>query len=225
MVAEDHEHGDWWVWTWPVPGRDYVIVADTSGGHGADYSAASVIDIDSWDEVASYHGKVEPGVLATQLQMAGYLWHGPGAPALLVPELNNHGQGVVALLREWRYPRLYRTEALEREGKTVVVTYGWQTSEKSRHLAVSSLQRGLRERSLGIRDAAAIAEMRRFIWVVINEATGTGRYQADEGAHDDRVVKWAIAAAVLAHAQSVVARPEPRPLAQYEPRVSSVTGY
>lgn len=225
VTADASAKGPWRVWSWPVKGRDYLIVADTSGGHGEDYSAASVIDLASWDEVACYHAKVEPAVLAEQLRHAGYLWRGPSHPALLVPEVNNHGQAVVALLREWSYPRLYRTEQLDREGKRTLVTYGWNTTEASRRIAISALQRGLREQTLGIRDHASIDEMHRFVWVVINEATGTGRYQAGDGANDDRVLCWAIAAAVLAHAQSVVAMPESAPLLDYEPRVSTVTGY
>jgi len=224
IAPVEQPSGDWWVWEWPTAGRDYVIVADTSGGHSADYSAASVIDIESWDEVASYHAKVEPSVLASELVKAGILWSGPSAPALLVPEANNHGAGVIALLREWNYPRLYRTERLDREGKPAT-TYGWLTTDQSRHLAIASLQRGLNQQTLGIRDEAAIAEMRRFIWVTTNDVTGAGRFQADESANDDRVMKWAIAAGVLANAEQLVAQRPAQAVAEYEPRVSSRTGY
>lgn len=225
VTADAASGGPWRVWSWPEQGRDYVIVADTSGGHGEDYSAATVIDLGSWDEVACYHAKVEPAVLAEELRNAGHLWRGPREVALLVPELNNHGQAVVALLREWNYPRLYRTEHLDRDGNPTGVTYGWNTTESSRRIAISSLQRGLRERTLGIRDAKAIDEMHRFVWVVVNEATGTGRYQAGDGANDDRVMAWSIAAAVLAHSESLAPLPAMQPVPAYQPRVSGVTGY
>ena len=225
VTADAADGGPWRVWSWPEQGRDYVIVADTSGGHGEDYSAATVIDLGSWDEVACYHAKVEPAVLAEELRNAGHLWRGPREVALLVPELNNHGQAVVALLREWNYPRLYRTEHLDRDGNPTGVTYGWNTTESSRRIAISSLQRGLRERTLGIRDAKAIDEMHRFVWVVVNEATGTGRYQAGDGANDDRVMAWSIAAAVLAHSESLAPLPAMQPVPAYQPRVSGVTGY
>lgn len=223
--AIEEAGGDWWVWEWPQAGRDYAIIADTSGGHGADYSAAQVVDLASWDQVATYHAKVEPGRLASEIVKAGWLWRGPAGPALLVPEANNHGEAVLALLRDWSYPRLYATEVLETEGSTPTRRYGWRTTDASRKIAVSSLQRALRERTLGIRDAAAIAEMHRFIWVVLNEATGSGRYQADEGANDDRVMSWCIAAAVLAHSEHTAPRLPEREPEPYRPRVSSVTGY
>lgn len=225
VTAAESSRGDWWVWEWPEQGRDYAVIADPSGGHGADFAAAIVVDLASWDQVAAFHGKLEPSELAEQMRLAGWLWRGPGRPGLLVPESNNHGQGVVALLRDWAYPRLYETEVLDQRTKKRTTTYGWATNEKSRHLAISSLQRGLRERTLGIRDEAAVSEMRRFIWVVTNPENGAGRWEAETGYHDDRVMCWAIAAAVLAHAESVTPREEPRPLEPYEPRVSTVTGY
>jgi len=224
VTAQADDRGDWWVWEWPQPARDYVVVCDPSGGHGSDFTAMSVLDLASWDEVAAYHGKIEPSEVAAQMVMAGYLWRGSRV-GMLVPESNGVGQGVVALLREWGYPRLYETEILDQRTKKLGVSYGWTTNEKTRHLAISALQRGLRDRSIGIRDEASIAEMRRFVWVVTNEETGAGRWQAEQGYHDDRVLKWAIAAAVLQHGEALVVRPEPKPLAPYEPRVSSVTGY
>lgn len=226
VKAESRDAGNWWVWEWPTPGRDYVVIADPSGGHGADFSAVVVLDRESHDQVAAYHGKIEPSQLAEELVKAGYLWRGSERPALIVPEANNHGQGVVALLREWRYPRLYETEVLDQRTKKTTTTYGWTTTEKTRHIAISALQRGLRERTLGIRDEAAITEMRRFVWVVTNAQSGLGRWEAEAGHHDDRVMTWAIAAAVLAHAESLVARPAGRQqLEDYQPRVSTVTGY
>jgi hypothetical protein len=224
VVAEAREDGHWRVWEQPQPGRDYAIVADASSGHGADYSAASVIDLASWDEVAALHGKLEPAELAREIYDAGHLWRGV-RPALLVPEANNHGQGVIALLREWGYPRIYATEVLDQREKKTSTTYGWTTNEKSRPIAIAALQRALREHTLGIRDRDAIVEMRRFIWVVVNAETGTGRYQAESGYNDDRVMTWAIAAAVLAYATASTTRAEPEVLMPYEPHVSSVTGY
>lgn len=224
--AIEDPKGDWWVWEWPTSDRDYLIVADTSSGHGDDYSAAAVIDLVSWDQVACLHGKLEPAELARELWRASYLWlaHN-GSPALLVPEGNNHGEAVTALLREWSHPRLYQTEQLDSEGKRTGVKYGWQTNEKSRKLAIAALQRGLRQATLGIRDRAALVEMHRFVWCIINTATGSGRYQADEGAHDDRVMTWAIAAAVLEFSDIAVPAPTRGDPIVYVPRISTVTGY
>lgn len=227
VVPIDDERGDWWVWEFPVSGRDYMIVADSSSGHGDDYTAAVAIDLISWDQVGALHGKLEPGMLAAEMDVASRLWRGPdGAPALLVPELNNHGEAVVALLREWKHPRIYSTEQLDHDGKPISTTFGWRTNEQTRKLAVSALQRGLRQATLGIRDRAALVEMHRFVWAVVNSQTGSGRYQADEGAHDDRVMSWAIAAAVLAFSELATPKPREQPvIPAHRPRVSSVTGY
>jgi hypothetical protein len=226
IFSIEDPQGDWWVWEWPTSDRDYMVVADTSSGHGDDFSALAVIDLLSWDQVAALHGKLEPGELAREMDRASRLWLAhTGQPALLVPEGNNHGEAVTALLREWSHPRLYSTEELDSEGKRTGVKYGWQTNEKSRKLSIAALQRGLRQATLGIRDRAALVEMHRFVWCIINDATGSGRYQADEGAHDDRVMCWAIAAAVLEFSDIVVPAPKQGARIEYVPRISSVTGY
>ena len=72
--------------------------------------------------------------------------------------------------------------------------------------------------SLGIRDQAAVGEMLRFI-------DKDGREEADAGAHDDRVLTHAIAAAVLARSRNASPPKPSAPAKPYRPRVSSRTGY
>lgn len=187
----------WWkIWEAPRPGHSYMISADSSGGHGADYSAAKLIDLVSLDQVGSFHAKVEPAVLARELWKAGYLYAGPTAPALLVPESNNHGQAVVALLAEWGYENLFEQEVYDKRTRETTRRLGYATTPTSRPFLISSLQSVIREGTVGIRDVDDITEMEGFVWV--DTPTG-GRYEAGDGGNDDRVMAWAIAAAVLTH--------------------------
>ncbi|MDQ3097320.1 MAG: hypothetical protein M3Q61_04035 [Chloroflexota bacterium] len=219
ILAEPIVNGPWQVWEWPTEGRSYLIAADVCGGGGGDdFSAAAIYDADSWDQVASYHGRPEPDAFARELVRAGWVWRSAAGPALLVPESNNHGQAVVALLREWRYPRVYRTEAFDQRTQTTREQLGWLTTTKSRQLALDTLKGAVRDGALGIRDQAAVGEMFRFI-------DKDGREEADAGAHDDRVLTHAIAAAVLARSRASEAPPVRRPSAPYTPRISAKTGY
>lgn len=222
LIAEPVPAGTdsaWEVWEWPKTGRQYLIAADSCGGQGGqDFAAAAVYDVESWDQVAALGGRPEPAQLADLIRWAGWFWRADAlTPALLVPESNNHGQAVVALLKEWRYPRIYSSETFDQRTQKTTKTLGWTTTAKSRELMIASLQEAVREGTLGIRDAAALAQMQRFV-------DNDGRYEAGPGAHDDIVIVQAIAAAVLSRSRK--ARPvrhEPQPA--YIPRVSARSGY
>ena len=221
VVADPALEGRWQVWEWPKAGRKYVIAADVcGGGGGSDYAYATVHDAASWDQVACLHGRPDPGVLADEMAKAGWLYRADNGPALLVPEANNHGQAVVALLSEWAYPRIYVRETFDRRGSAPAPSsmLGWLTTGKSRDLALSALQDAIRDQEAGIRDKAAIGECLAFV-------DKDGRTEAVEGAHDDRVIALSIAYAVLSRTRAgrkvePVTIPTP-----YVPRVSAITGY
>lgn len=207
--------GQWQIWQTPQEGRTYVITADPcGGGAGRDSAAAVVCDDRSWDQVAAFHGKVEPLELARQMMAAGTYYN----TALLAPESNTHGAGVVATLIDNHYPNLYRRTPTDRFGAGLTAHVGFETTAKSRAEALGFLKDCVRYRDLGIVDAAAVDEMMEFVTLP------SGREQAEEGAHDDRVMAWAIMAFVLSNSRLTTGT-EYEPMKPYVPRVSSRTGY
>lgn len=239
VYAEEDAKGPWRVWEFRKPGRLYCITGDPCGGVGGEDGAAmAVYDVESWDQVAAYHTRVEPAEFARDMVRAGWLWAGrDGRPALLIPEANNHGAGVITLLREWHYPRIWTYKRLDQRRAQQQVEYGWRTTSSTRPQMFSALKEGISSGSLGIRDPEAIGEMFRFV-VKVN-ASGTEREEADAGAHDDRVVTHAIAAICLQRPSAGVYRPgidrlvdddpypgeDPREPDGHRPRISAVTGY
>lgn len=220
IVAEAHVEGAWRVWEWPQAGHDYLVTADVCGGQGGeDYAAAAIYDVASWDQVAAFHGRPEPHIFEAELVKAGWLYAGKDSPALVAPESNNHGQAVVALLREHRYPRIYSAQVWDQRTQQHTTRLGWATTPKSRPQLVSALQEAVRTGSLGIRDAAAVGEMFRFV------DSGNGKPEADAGAHDDRVIAHGIAAVLLSRTGAAKPKPRRRKSTPYVPRVSARTGY
>lgn len=188
------DDGGWWeVWAQPVRGRRYLITADVCAGTGSRDSAyASVWDMDSYDQVAALHGKLEPVLLAHELMKAGRLYHDKKKrPALLMPEANSYGQSVIAELTTEAYPNVGHHNRLDKGEPDETKLLGFYTSVKSRALAIGALQNGLRDRTLGVRDPRFIEEALAFI---INDS---GKMEAGVGAHDDVVMGCAIAALVL----------------------------
>jgi len=228
VTAQSFKDGPWHVWEWPRPGRSYVIAADACAGKASgDYAHAVVVDAHSWEQMACYHAKTEPHQFAVELRRAGWLFQtNPDTPALLVPEANNHGAGVIAQLREMGYPRVYRHTRFDQESVNESAGLGFYTSLKTKPLAIAALQQAIQDKAVGIRDEEAIAEMTRYI------TTDTGKMQAAPGSHDDRVMTWAIAVTALTHTNQAI--PQGHAYAYEEqivaPRVNrpaqfSITGY
>lgn len=211
------EAGRWLVWEEPVPGRTYVVGGDYSGGGGSsDATYIPVFDAGSWDQVAAYHGHPNPDQAARETAKAGRLWRSPMGPSLVCPEANNHGQAVVAHLVDAGYPNIYEPEKfdIERGGTHAGQSHGWLMNGRSKYTAVSALQEGVRDRLLGIRDAALVGEMMTFYGM-----------EALEGKHDDRVTATAIVAAVLKFsARGRVRVPAQQPEPYWRPK-DPIAGY
>lgn len=218
----DDQNGQWEVWRWAEPGRSYLIAADVCGGGGGkDFSTAGVFDIESWDQVAAFHGRPEPSTFATFLIRAGWMWRSKNAPALLAPEANDHGRAVLAILRERGYRNLWQMARFDQRRNTEVAQFGWLTTSASRPIMLAALKEAVRDGSLGIADAEAIDEMLTF------EVNKNGREEAREGHFDDRVMMLAIAAAVLIR-QASGTRPrvvQPKDLLPYRRPRSARTAY
>jgi hypothetical protein len=216
LVFVSRTPAPWRVWEWPRADREYVIAGDVAGGRAdGDFSAAVVYDTTSWDQVAAFHDRIEPALFARELVKAGHLYN----RALLVPEANNHGQAVVALLLGWKYPNLYHHRAVDKRSSKAERRPGWSTTEQSRVTLVHALEKAVAEGTIGIRDKRAIAEMHRFIY---RETQRGGRFEADSGAHDDLVIAHGIAAAVLGMGSA--AKPKGTPIEQPQ-MPDTVTGY
>src|SRR5262249_2744944 len=81
----------------PVPGRTYVIGADPAEGNPtSNGSAATVLDVETGEEVACLVGKFEPATFAAHVARLSQ-WYG-NAPAMV--ERNNHGHAVLLWLRD-----------------------------------------------------------------------------------------------------------------------------
>lgn len=157
----------------PVVGREYIVAADVAEGlEGGDYSSAVVIDRESWEELADFHGHWEPDEFARGLAAIGLVY---GAD--IVVERNNHGHAVLATLKALGYPKI----AKGKDGRP-----GWLTNAKTKPQAIDSLAVALRDRLAVVKTAATLDEM------LIYRVGPDGETGAPSGYHDDRVMKWAV---------------------------------
>lgn len=160
-----------------------VIGADVAEGleHG-DYSAATLLDANTWEELGHIHGHWEPDEYARLLDTLARAYD-----AQLVVERNNHGHAVLATLKLLETPGVW----LGDDGRP-----GWLTTAQSKTLAIAGLATALRDQLVRIRTQATLDELQ------IYRVLPNGGTSAPPGYHDDRVMALAIALAVAQRGES-----------------------
>jgi len=84
------------VWKPPQQGRLYMMGADPAEGNpNSDDSACTVLDAETWEEVASFQGRLEPEVFAGYIDQVGQWYNG----AAVMAERNNHGHALILALQ------------------------------------------------------------------------------------------------------------------------------
>lgn len=187
------------VWELPIPGRNYVIGADTAEGitEGGDhdYDAADVYDTETWTQVAQLYGQWDTHEYGLMLADLGF-WYNT---ALLGVERNNHGHAVLnAILYTANYPEsrgsvsgVYFHQEYDEKKNPTSMRPGWPTTPKTKYFALDGLATSLVSREIHPRSRRTITELLTFVKKPGGKAGGEGK------SHDDAVIALSIVDALL----------------------------
>lgn len=145
------------IWEKPIHGHSYVVVMDPSAGvEGGDKCGMWVCDKSSRRCVARmYNYKT-----AYELGVIGRLYCERYNSAMAVPEMNGgYGEAVIIGLDGWR--NMYFGVHEDRVNGQRLNRIGWYTTATSKGTILNALQRALRENSLFIPSADAIASLKQ----------------------------------------------------------------
>jgi hypothetical protein len=155
---------DVWIWSRPIPGREYVISADVARGDAHDFSAFHVIDTENCEVVAEYMGKIPPEKLADLLSEWGKRYN----DALIIPENNTFGYFVNVKLRDSGYKRMYYHN---NKGNPFSYTPldpdelpGFPTTQKTRVQILSKLEELIRNGQLKTYSQRLYDQLQAFVW-------------------------------------------------------------
>ena len=182
----DRADGELKVWALPRTGERFAIGADPAEGliHG-DFSSADVVNVQTGEQVAQWHGHIAPDKFAHVLMALGKLYN----LAICGIEVNNHGILTATVCRDAGYPNLYVQRKIDDgySGDVEGARVGWMTTSKSKPYIIDQLSASLREGIHGICCRETVQEMQSFV------IRDNGSYGAQEKCFDDRVLSYAIA--------------------------------
>lgn len=190
-------------WREPLEKEEFLIGADVAEGRvrdrglqgpktGAfvmhdrpDYSAAVVIERETGEHVATWHGWVDPVEYGVVLAAIGVMYNG----ALIVPEINGPGIAVVhKLVDDLRYPNIYENKVWGRASDDPITdNYGWRTSLQTRPLLIARIHEAINSRKLFTQDSQLVSELRTMEY----DENGTPRARGKN--KDDLVIALGLA--------------------------------
>ncbi len=176
--------GNIFIWKEPDPNHTYTIGVDAASGIGRDCTCISVLDCDTYEQVAEVHGKIKPVETA---HIANFLGH-EFNEALIVVEVELHGTKVQDVLyEELVYSYLYIRRTLNRVTNEWENNLGWKTTRHTRPKLLDDLCHAVNVKMIKINSILCIQEMKEF------EEDENGRGDHPTGGSSDNIMAMAFA--------------------------------
>jgi len=187
--------GNFWVWEPVDYSKNYIVSCDVARGDATDYSTIQVFETVTLTQVAEYKGQLGTKDFGNMAVAIATEYN----DALLVIENANVGWAAIQPAIDRNYKNLYYSsrndDVLNDPMKhlkrgydlrdTADMIAGFTTSAKIRPMMISKLELYMREKSIILRSARLLDEIRVFIWK-------NGKPQAQTGYNDDLVLSACI---------------------------------
>lgn len=191
----------WEIWQTPEDDHDYTVGGDVMEGEASDqnnassdpdFSAGFVLNRVTMEQVAAWHGRIDPDMFGAELCKAGHYYN----KAWLSPEINACGLATLLVIRRANYPHIYQRQRPEEgviEGQEAP-TLGWRTTTGTRDQMIDDWLMHTRpdqfagfEGQVVVRSGRLVAEEESFIY------KKSGKREHRAGGHDDMLFAGMIA--------------------------------
>lgn len=170
------------------PSRDirpdrYFVAGDPSESIVGDLACIQVINRGNQEQVAVWHGRMDPVNFADEMMMVGDLF----GHAMLCPEVEGGGQATMARILSVGYNNVWLHRNADRLRQSFNV-YGWSTNYQRKNWCVGFLKRLIVDNSITLHDRVTYNQLRNYV----QREDGTWGNN-DNITHDDAVMALAIA--------------------------------
>lgn len=191
----------------PEDGKKYTIGADVAEGvETGDFSNAFVLDAETREQVAVFHGHLDPDHFGNVLVDLAEVYN----KALIVPEINNMGHTTLNAIKQRGYLRVYMRSVFDEiDQSKETQKMGWRTTSANKQQMLSKLVAFYRDTEIRIRDINLLREMMALTRESNGDVELTGK---------DRVVAACLACMGLdqLYSAAVVIDPNKRERVHYE---------
>lgn len=171
-----------WIWKDPMPRHKYILAADTAEGDGQDYSAIQIIDLNTLEQVAEFHNRIDTYSFADIIIKLAFYYN----KATVVPEANAAGNAVVSRIeKSFKYENLYYRPLAKG-----MLGAGFKTTPANRNDILRAYYRALIELKYKTYSKRLKKETRSLI-------TKNNKVQAAQGTHDDLIMAYSIASYLI----------------------------
>ena len=199
----------------PLARHSYVLGADPSEGDpGSDPSPLAVLDQQTMNCVAVWHGRQPPDLLAQTAFWLGTYYN----DAEIIYEANNHGNSFGQALSQLGYPNVYFRQVSEDSvSGERTEKMGFMTTLRNKHYIINCFRRYARdkiekhmgEQKFQIRDPQLVSEMSTLIYKNREIGADMSHIESRPGHTKDLVMAFALA--LYCHRGTMEAPLEPLP--------------
>jgi hypothetical protein len=173
----------------PGTNEEYVVAGDPSRTTYGDPACVQVINRHTYEQVAVWHGHVEPAELAYRIAELGYYYN----QAEVNCEIEGGGLATVNLLTTHLfYPRVWRWRMMDRAPGAITNTFGFSMNWQRKQAVVAYMIELLGNHMLTLHDEETYEQMRDYV-TLPNGEMGPAR----SSGHDDAVTSLGIAVATI----------------------------
>lgn len=160
----------------------YFVSGDPSETVDGDPACIQVINRETLEQVAVWHGRCDPVTFAEEMMKIGkfYNW------AMLCPEVEGGGQATIGAIMERGYPNIWIDKRPDRINRSFNV-FGWSTNYQRKRWCIGFLQSLVLDGSIIIHDRLTYEQMRTYV------RHDNGDWGNSDGkSHDDSVMALGI---------------------------------
>lgn len=164
----------------------YFVAGDPTHTTTHDFACIQVINRRTYEQVAVWRGRIDPGSFAEELAKVGTYYN----MAMISTEIEGPGYMTIGRLIGLDYPFIWKNRFAEKDPGKIQDSYGWSTSVKRKEWAIGNLLKLIVDHDLILHDKVTYNEMINYTRLPngsYGPAQGEGR------GHDDTVMALAIA--------------------------------